>query len=256
MRLFHHDRQFVMLYGPPAVGKLTVGKALANRLSACLFHNHLTYDLAIELLGADSGFDARRQFACKLRLHALALLFKSDSRTIITTFCYGGAEDDWYIDALKTLCADHLMTPRFVQLTAQRSQLLDRVENVDRRAFGKVNSSSQLSAILQECAYTLAIPADHHLCLDTSMLLPDDTALAIVTSYQQVSTLMGDKTDKNTIAWLAQPEEHDYPAAQSYLNLLYDDAHCTKLVRKMHAAPMSAFKAKDILRASGLSPLG
>lgn len=67
---------------------------------------------------------------------------------------------------------------------------------------------------------------------------------------------MGDKTDKNTIAWLAQPEEHDYPAAQSYLNLLYDDAHCAKLVRKLHAAPMSAFKAKDILRASGLSPLG
>lgn len=50
---------------------------------------------------------------------------------------------------------------------------------------------------------------------------------------------MGDKTDKNTIAWLAQPEEHDYPAAQSYLNLLYDDAHCAKLVRTLHAAPMS-----------------
>lgn len=144
------------------------------------FHNHLTYDLAIELLGADSGFDARRQFACELRLHALELLFKSDSRTIITTFCYGGPKDDWYIDALKTLCADHLVTPHFVQLTAQRSQLLDRVENIDRRAFGKVKSSSELSAILQQCAYTLAIQADSHLCVDTSMLLPDDAALAIV----------------------------------------------------------------------------
>lgn len=189
--MFHNDRQFVMLYGPPAVGKLTVGKALANRLSACLFHNHLTYDLAMELLGADSGFDARRQFACKLRLHALALLFKSDSRAIITTFCYGGPEDDWYIDALKTLCADHLVTPHFVQLTAQRRQLLDRVENIDRRAFGKVNSSSELSVILQQCAYTLAIRADHHLCLDTSMLLPDDAALAIVTWSWRVSAVGG-----------------------------------------------------------------
>lgn len=67
---------------------------------------------------------------------------------------------------------------------------------------------------------------------------------------------MTDKPGKTTIAWLDQPEEHDYPAAQSYLNLLYDDAHCAELVRKLHAAPMSAFKAKDILRASGLSPLG
>ncbi|WP_338423455.1 AAA family ATPase [Xanthomonas oryzae] len=189
MPLFQYDRRLVVLYGPPAVGKLTVGKALANRLSACLFHNHLTYDLAIELLGADSSFDARRQFACKLRLHALALLFNSDSRSIITTFCYSGPEDDWYIDALKTQCADHLMTPCFVQLTAQRSQLLDRVENIDRRAFGKVNNSGQLSAILQECAYTLAIRADHHLCLDTSMLLPDDAALAIVTWGWRVSAV-------------------------------------------------------------------
>lgn len=66
---------------------------------------------------------------------------------------------------------------------------------------------------------------------------------------------MGDKTDKNTIAWLAQPEEHDYPAAQSYLNLLYDDAHCAKLVRSCTRHPCR-LKAKDILRASGLSPLG
>lgn len=67
---------------------------------------------------------------------------------------------------------------------------------------------------------------------------------------------MNDKTRTTPIAWLPQPEEHDYPAAQSYLNLLYDDAHCAELVRKLRAAPMSGFKAKDILRASGLSPLG
>lgn len=67
---------------------------------------------------------------------------------------------------------------------------------------------------------------------------------------------MTDKSNKTTIAWLDQPEEHDYPAAQSYLNLLYDDAHSTELVRKLRAASMSGFKAKDILRASGLSPLG
>lgn len=178
--MFHHDKQFVMLYGPPAVGKLTVGKALARRMSACLFHNHLTYDLAIELLDTDSDFHARKRFACQLRLHALALLLEYDSRPIITTFCYGGPEDDWYIDALKTLCADHHMTPHFVRLTASRSDLVDRVGNMDRRVFGKVSSGSQLATILQQCAYSLAIQADHHLCLDTSILSPDDAALAIV----------------------------------------------------------------------------
>lgn len=65
-----------------------------------------------------------------------------------------------------------------------------------------------------------------------------------------------EKNDKTTIHWLAQPEEHDYPAAQSFLNLLYDDKQSADLMQRLRAAPMSGFKAKDILRASGLSPLG
>jgi len=58
------------------------------------------------------------------------------------------------------------------------------------------------------------------------------------------------------IAWLAEPDEHDYPAAQSYLGLVFDDATTARLVRALRAAAMTEFAAKDILRASGLSPLG
>lgn len=169
-----------MLYGPPAVGKLTVGKELAKRLSASLFHNHLTYDLAVGLLAADSSFEARRRFACRLRLGAMALLFESDERDVITTFCYSGPKDDWYIDALAVLCENHRTTPYFVQLQARDDQLVDRVENADRRAFGKVNTRAHLAAILRECDYAVPIRADNHLSIDTSSLSPADAAVAIV----------------------------------------------------------------------------
>jgi hypothetical protein len=58
------------------------------------------------------------------------------------------------------------------------------------------------------------------------------------------------------IRWLAGPEDHDYPAAQSYLNLIYDDKQCRRLVAALKAARVVEFKAKDIFRASGLSLLG
>ena len=58
------------------------------------------------------------------------------------------------------------------------------------------------------------------------------------------------------VPWLAAPEAHDYPAAFSYLNLIYDDATAKMLVGKLKSAPMVQFKAKDIFRASGLSLLG
>jgi disulfide oxidoreductase YuzD len=61
---------------------------------------------------------------------------------------------------------------------------------------------------------------------------------------------------KMTIKWLREPEEHDYPAALSYLCLLYDERTATTHLKNVKRAPISEFKAKDIFRASGLSLLG
>jgi hypothetical protein len=62
--------------------------------------------------------------------------------------------------------------------------------------------------------------------------------------------------NETEIKWLTDPEDHDYPAAASYLSLLYDGSAAAKLVDQLRKAPVSKFKAKDIFRASGLSLLG
>ncbi len=61
---------------------------------------------------------------------------------------------------------------------------------------------------------------------------------------------------KSQIKWLSNPESHDYPAAVSYLSLLYDKKKRAEYVRKLKKRPVTDFKAKDIFRASGLSLLG
>lgn len=61
---------------------------------------------------------------------------------------------------------------------------------------------------------------------------------------------------KSAISWLPEPEAHDYPAAQSYLSLLYDETIVAARVDKLRSAATVQFKAKDILRACGLSLLG
>jgi hypothetical protein len=64
------------------------------------------------------------------------------------------------------------------------------------------------------------------------------------------------KKDKLEIHWLNKPQEHDYPAASSYLSLIYDDKSAASFVVKFKDAPLVEFKAKDIFRASNLSLLG
>lgn len=41
----------LMLFGPPAVGKMTVGRALCARTNFRLFHNHMTIEPLIETFG-------------------------------------------------------------------------------------------------------------------------------------------------------------------------------------------------------------
>ena len=58
------------------------------------------------------------------------------------------------------------------------------------------------------------------------------------------------------VRWFAEPESHNYPAAESYLSLICAPAAAKRFVRKLRRARITRYKAKDIFRASGLSLLG
>ena len=58
--------------------------------------------------------------------------------------------------------------------------------------------------------------------------------------------------NKSDIKWLEQPEEHNYPAAVSYLSLIYPEAIAKKMFLDLMKANIVEFKAKDIFRAANL----
>ena len=60
----------------------------------------------------------------------------------------------------------------------------------------------------------------------------------------------------NAPTWLSNVAEQDYPAAESFLRLIYAEATVKKLLAGLRAVPIATFKAKDIFRASQLSLLG
>jgi len=64
------------------------------------------------------------------------------------------------------------------------------------------------------------------------------------------------RSKKVVIKWLDNPEKQDYPAALSYLSLIYDGKKAANYVKRLKGAPAALFKAKDIFRASDLPLLG
>ncbi len=57
------------------------------------------------------------------------------------------------------------------------------------------------------------------------------------------------------VVWGSEPEDHDYPAAQSYLSLLADPDEISRIVDELRLSPIELVKAKDVMRAAGLPML-
>lgn len=64
------------------------------------------------------------------------------------------------------------------------------------------------------------------------------------------------KPKKPEVHWLNESESHNYPAAVSFLSLIYSPTVAKTVAAKLQAAAPSEFKAKDIFRAAALSLLG
>ena len=63
------------------------------------------------------------------------------------------------------------------------------------------------------------------------------------------------KPEQHDVRWLAAPEEHDFPAAASYLSLLAGTDAVGAMIGRFRAGDIGHFKAKDILRAAQLALL-
>ena len=58
------------------------------------------------------------------------------------------------------------------------------------------------------------------------------------------------------IRWKTEPDEHDYPAARDFLELILPAAVADDLTTALRSAGTTCRKSKDLLRASGLAALG
>ena len=52
--------------------------------------------------------------------------------------------------------------------------------------------------------------------------------------------------------WKTEPDDHDYPAAESFLSLLATADEAKRLADQLKDAPIEFHPAKDVLRGSGL----
>ncbi|MDW3646865.1 MAG: AAA family ATPase [Bacteroidia bacterium] len=89
---------FLILFGPPAVGKMSVGKALAEKTGLKLFHNHMSIELVLNFFDFDEGgFENLNKGIREMILREIA---ESDLKGVVFTFVWAldDPSDKAYLD--------------------------------------------------------------------------------------------------------------------------------------------------------------
>jgi hypothetical protein len=181
--------ELVVVFGPPAVGKMTVGRELGALTGYPLLHNHLTIEplLAVFEWSSPSFQRLKEEFRRRVLEEAVA----SRLPGLVMTFVWGlelaadAATVRWYVD----LVVGAGGTVRFVELVAplavrqERNNTALRLEHKASkrdRAFNDADILAQEVHVMTSGAVTTpadAVLAAHpHLRLDNTELPPAEAA--------------------------------------------------------------------------------
>ncbi len=169
----------IFIYGPPASGKLTIAKELADMTGYKLFHNHQTRNIVHELYPL--SLDENYGLVDKLRLDILKYAARH-STNIIFTYVHDDVTDTAFVDKVVKTVEAEKGNVLFVETTATRETLLHRVNSDSRKQHKKLTDKEILERLIDADTYK-SLPYEEIFRIDTSDLSAKDSAALIAKQY-------------------------------------------------------------------------
>ena len=126
-------KKCVVIFGPPAVGKMTVGKELAKLTNLKLFHNHMTIELVLPFF--DFGTPEFHKLSDGFRRQVFEEVAVSDKvEGLIFTYVWDldDLENKDFLDSLTSYFKKAAGEVYYVELEASQSERLKRNVGEDR----------------------------------------------------------------------------------------------------------------------------
>jgi hypothetical protein len=124
--------KLVILFGPPAVGKMTVGQELARATGLKLFHNHMTIDLVLNFF--EFGTREFSRLNSLFRNEIFNAVAASELPGLIFTYVWAlnDPRDKAYIDHIASTFFDRGAMVYYVELQADLQVRLERNKGTTR----------------------------------------------------------------------------------------------------------------------------
>jgi shikimate kinase len=121
--------KFIVIFGPPAVGKMSVGYELARLTGLKLFHNHMSIDLGLNFF--EFGDPRFHHLVSEFRRLVFEEVAASDLPGLIFTFVWALdlESEKAYIDQSCQIFRERGADVYFVELEAELSERLKRNES-------------------------------------------------------------------------------------------------------------------------------
>ena len=141
--------KLLVLFGPPAVGKTTVGKIIEQKTDFKLFHNHMVMDGVMHLFGVGTLIEdiLSREFRSRIIEEAA----KSKMNLIFTyVWNFGKDKGKNNIDQYKKIYEDAGGKVFFAELFAPLQTRIERAKDADRKKIKSHAPGSKRVKMLEE----------------------------------------------------------------------------------------------------------
>lgn len=171
----------VIIYGPPAVEKLTVAKELAKLIDYKIFHNHLSIDVVSNFFkwGTEGFWKENR----KIRNLIYDILARNKINSIFT-FAYSGKEDNITLKKIKNIFEKEEGKVYFVRSITDKKILEKRVIHEPRKKYGKLKNKAGLQRQFNENDFFLKVPFKPHLEIDNTKISSKKSAKNIIERFK------------------------------------------------------------------------
>jgi hypothetical protein len=124
----------LFVVGPPAVGKMSVGQAIAERTGLRLFHNHIGIELALRYF--DFGTPAFHRIDGAIRRLVIGEVAASDLPGLVFTYvwAFDVPEDQAVVEEYAKPFRERGARVLFVELETAQAERLKRIAGVSRLA--------------------------------------------------------------------------------------------------------------------------
>ena len=171
--------KLIIIHGPPAAGKLTVGTEICRLTGYRLFHNHISIDHVKSVF--DFGSPAFWRLVAKIRYETIAEAAR-EGVSLVHTFCYELGTDDEHFGKLIAAAEDNGGEVHLVLLRYDEAERKNRITNESRVKIGKLTDPASIDRA-EKPELSTPLPGRETLIIDTTVTSVEDTADQIIRQF-------------------------------------------------------------------------